>query len=542
MSPVDSYGPQSLKRLLSDWQTAVSGTELLLPPPYEGPDLQVVNLVEHTGLVVPGSCFVARVRTTSDGHQYIPQAISAGAKVIVAQQTAVSLNLTLPPDVVYLTVADSNEANAWLAAAWYRFPSHEMVVVGITGTDGKTTTANILYTLLHQAGYQVGLLSTLRAVIGETEEPLALHVTTPEAPIVQQFLRRMVDAGVTHCVLETTSHALAQHRVTGVQYDMAIITNIVHEHLDYHGSLEAYVEAKATLFEMVANRGEQQTAVSPTIILNPDDPISYARLRQVNGARQLTYGLVSANLDMTATDITLAAGQTRFQLHLEDRTIPVSSQLFGLFNVYNMMAAAAAAAVLGVSDDQIQAGLAAVGIIYGRMHTISATLPFTVIVDFAHTPSSLENAIGAAREMLNRSGKNGRVITVFGSAGLRDKEKRTIMAQLSARDADLTILTAEDPRTESLADILESMAQGCQQAGGIEGENFWRIPDRGRAIQFALQQGQPHDILLICGKGHEQSMCFGTTEYPWDDVVATRQIIEAFQQGAPTPNLGLPTF
>ncbi|MCA9931983.1 MAG: UDP-N-acetylmuramoyl-L-alanyl-D-glutamate--2,6-diaminopimelate ligase [Anaerolineales bacterium] len=547
---------RSLKQLLSAWKTAVSHTTYAQPPDYNGPDVMLTNLVEHTSKVEPGSGFVARVRTGTDGHPYIPQAIERGAKLIVAQRPASALNLELPDDVVYLVVDDTAVALAWLSAAWYGFPSRELVMVGVTGTDGKTTTVNILHAILQAAGLQAGILSTLRAVIGDREEPLALHVTTPEAPVIQAYLRRMADAGMTHCVLETTSHGLAQHRVTAVDFDIAVVTNITHEHLDYHNTWDDYAAAKKRLFDYVANpqpiQTDKPTNVAKTIILNQDDTASYALLSQINTPAVLTYSIENDEASLFANDIVLNPWSTQYQLHLTNKptnqppatsySIPIETSMFGLFNVLNMLAAAAAATALGMTPVQIQAGLKQMGVLYGRMQTIDKNQPFHVLVDFAHTPNGLEKAIDAARRTLEQANGGGRVITVFGSAGKRDPAKRRLMAEISARDADLTVLTAEDPRTESLTDILETMAAGCRTQGGVEGKTFWRIPDRGQAIYFALTQAQKDDLVLICGKGHEQSMCFVTTEYPWDDINATEAALDAFLAHQPMPNLGLPTF
>jgi UDP-N-acetylmuramoyl-L-alanyl-D-glutamate--2,6-diaminopimelate ligase len=243
---------RSLKKLLADWKSAVADSDLCQPPEYDGPDIAVTRLTEKSGEVEPGACFVARVRANSDGHPFIGKAIQNGASLILAQRPAAALDLIVPEDVVYLQVADTAESLAWMAAAWQGFPSRELVTIGITGTDGKTTTANILYDIMRAAGIEAGLLSTIRAIIGDIEETLELHVTTPEAPVIQRHLRRMVDAGLTHCILETTSHGLAQHRVTAVDFDIAVVTNITHEHLDYHGDYESYVAAKLRLFRMVA--------------------------------------------------------------------------------------------------------------------------------------------------------------------------------------------------------------------------------------------------------------------------------------------------
>ncbi len=532
---------RSLHDLLSRWQAVTTGTNLPPPPIYTDRDIRLTALVEHTAQVRPGACFVARVRETSDGHPYIPQAIANGAALIVGQHDPATFSFSLPEQVPYIQVADSSLAEAWLAAAWEDFPGRELPIIGITGTDGKTTTANILYAMLKAAGWRVGLLSTLRAFIGDQEETLALHVTTPEAPVVQRYLRRMVQTGITHCILETTSHSLAQNRVAAIPFDVAVVTNITHEHLDYHGSWEAYLAAKTRLFTALLETGWRtipgRVRRPKTAVLNRDDQ-SYAHLSALELPRQLSYSLEHP-AGIHASNIRYRADGTIFSLHLPD-TPPITSihaHLPGDFNLYNMLAAAGAAYALGIPREAVRAGLEQVRALTGRMQPIDEGQPFPVIVDFAHTPNGLAKAIEAARRMAP-----GRIITVFGSAGKRDVAKRTLMAEISGRDADLTVLTAEDPRTESLDDILAAMAAGCASMGGVEGATFWRVADRGRAIYFALGLARPGDLVLVCGKGHEQSMCFGTTEYPWDDVRATKTALRAFLQGEPMPDLGLPTF
>ena len=555
--------PKSLKKLLSDWAGAVDGSNLPQPPAYSGPDLLLTDLVEHSAQVTAGSCFIARVRTGTDGHAYIGQAIMNGARLILGQRDPNDLDVDLT-GITYLQVIDSAAAEAWLAAAWYDFPSRQLIITGVTGTDGKTTTVNILFNILQTAGIRVGMLSTLKASIGGDEEPLALHVTTPEAPVVQQYLRRMVEAGLSHCILEVTSHGLAQERVGAVNFDVAVVTNITHEHLDYHGNYEAYLSTKAQLFEKLStgipaspktNLGERRgmpagpvdpfganlDSRKPTAVLNQDDS-SYTRLSAIPVPQRLTYGLGrqpgSPLPEISASDLVYGTHRTHFSLLLpQTAPLPVTASLVGSFNVYNMLAAAGAAFALAIDPQLIRVGLESVQQLDGRMQQVQQGQSFQVVVDFAHTPNALAQAIAAGRRICS-----SRLITVFGSAGKRDVDKRRLMAELSAREADLTILTAEDPRTESLADILEMMATGCRSQGGREGHSFWRVPDRGQAIYFAVSLAQPGDLVLICGKGHEQSMCFGVVEHPWDDVRAAETALESFLAGKSMPDLGLPTY
>ena len=530
---------KSLKQLLQTWQNATADTNYPPPPAYSGSDIPVACLVDHTAHVVKHACFVARVRPTTDGHPHIPQAIANGATLIIGQRPPADLPAPIPPHVTYLQVSDTAETLAYLAAAWHGFPSKQLTVIGVTGTDGKTSTISILFELLRAHGLRTGLISTINAILGDQEESTGLHVTTPTAPDVQKYLRKMVDAGLTHCILETTSHGLAQHRVTAVDYDLAVVTNITSEHLDYHGTLEAYFTAKARLFEMAA----QDSHYPLRLILNRDDT-SYERLNAIRPDCVLDYGLQDRPEQppaLRATDIAYTAQSTNFTLHAPaSNSAPISASLVGEFNIYNMLAAAATAHALNIPLPTIKQGLEAVALISGRMERIDEGQPFLVIVDFAHTTSSLANAITAARTMC--ASPASRIITLFGSAGKRDVIKRRTMAETAAQQSDLTILTAEDPRTDSLDEILETMAAGCLAYNGRENETFWRIKDRGRAIHFALSLATPQDIVLICGKGHEQSMCFGTTEYPWDDRLATRQALQAHLTQSPMPDLGLPTF
>jgi len=538
----------SLRTLLHRWRLAVNGTSYLQPPVYTGPDVFIHHFSDHSGEAGPGIGFVARVRTGTDGHPWIGQAIAAGAPLIIAQRSPADVGVTVPDGVAYLQVADTAEAVAWLAAALYDFPAQQMTIIGVTGTNGKTTTVELIYRILRQAGLHAGMISTIRAVIGDAEEPTGLHVSTPEAPVMQRLLRRMADSGVTHCVLETTSHGLAQHRVTGVEFDISVMTNITHEHLDYHGSFAAYLAAKMRLFHLLNQplaHYQKRIKVGKTAVYNRDDPESYPVIKAVSGPRHFTYSRKDEQANLgTRTVVTNPQG-TFAELQERDlpgKLFPVNSRLLGEFNVRNMLAAAGAARALGLKWESIQAGLEDVGRLYGRMHQVDKGQPFILHVDFAHTPDGLEKAIQAARGILEQSRDGGRIITVFGSAGKRDPEKRRLMAEISSELADLTVLTAEDPRTESLDAILEAMAAGCRTRGGVEGKHFWRIPDRGQAIYFACTRAKPEDFVLICGKGHEQSMCFGTVEHPWDDVNAAEAALAAFLADEPMPDLGLPTY
>jgi UDP-N-acetylmuramoyl-L-alanyl-D-glutamate--2,6-diaminopimelate ligase len=475
-------------------------------------DPAITSITLDSRQVEPGTLFVAIKGLNRDGHAYIRDAIARGAAAVMGTETVGGL------DVPYIRVGEARPALAHLAAAFHDFPARDLTVIGVTGTDGKTTTSNYIYRILQAAGKRVGMISTVNAVIGDRVLDTGFHVTTPEAPDVQRYLAQMVAAGLTHVVLEATSHGLAQDRVAACDFDVGVVTNITHEHLDYHGSYEAYRAAKGRLFTSLAESTFKPSQNLPAAVLNRDDQ-SYEYLQGLihPPVRQISYG-TDPEAGLSASEIRGSSSGLRFVATGPDFEMEMSTALLGGYNVYNALAALSATVMgLGVEPDAARRGVAALDGIPGRMESIDLGQDFLAIVDFAHTPNALRRALEAVRPMTS-----GRVIAVFGSAGLRDREKRRLMAEVSAQLADLTVLTAEDPRTESLDAILAEMAAGAESQGGVEGKTFWRVPDRGGAIRFALDLAQPGDVVVACGKGHEQSMCFGTKEYPWDDRTAMR--------------------
>jgi UDP-N-acetylmuramoyl-L-alanyl-D-glutamate--2,6-diaminopimelate ligase len=480
------------------------------------PSLSITGIAFDSRAVQPGYLFVALRGHVVDGHDFIKQAIEAGAVVVVGERELGAL------PVPYLRVENSRQSLTWLAAAFYGWPGRKLTVIGVTGTDGKTTTSNLIYRILLTAGLKTGMISTVNALIGNEVLDTGFHVTTPDAPDVQRYLARMVDAGLTHVVLETTSHGWAQHRVDACEFDLAVITNITHEHLDEHGSYENYRAAKGRLFTSLESTLPKPHGNPRLAVLNLDDS-SYKYLNDITTVQKVTYSQKKGG-DVRAVDVTYTPTGMRFEAQGQNFRCPVQTSLVGLYNVSNCLAALTATVVgLGITPQVAAEGVASLSGIPGRMEAIDLGQGFSAIVDFAHTPNALKVTLEAARELTN-----GRVIAIFGSAGLRDKEKRRMMAEISAELADLSVLTAEDPRSESLDGILEEMAAGAKSKGKREGESFWRVPDRGEAIRMALQLAGPGDIVLACGKGHEQSMCFGTTEYLWDDRMAMRAALAEY--------------
>ncbi len=521
-----------LSRLIAALPDAYAQTQ-----PQSDPDITLITADSRQ--VIPGALFVAYPGVSVDGHNFIASALERGAIAIVGEKAPIELDqitrysLLVTP---YLQIRSGRAAFAWLNAAWYGFPARQLIMIGVTGTDGKTTTSNLIHSILTAAGIQAGLVSSVNAVIGERILDTGLHTTTPNADEVQRYLAEMVRAGMTHCVLEATSHGLAQQRVAGCEFDLAVVTNITHEHLDVHGSLEAYRAAKGLLFQSLASahgKGLRKAA-----ILNNDDS-SNRYLREwiersvQQGLHQpeiITYA-VDQPAHWNAFDIDYRPDAIHFNLIGRGRLIEIATTLVGEYNVSNCLAAIAAAVDgLGVDPQYARSGIAALKGIPGRMERIDAGQSFTAIVDFAHTPNALDRSIAAARTMTR---ERGQVIVAFGCAGLRDREKRTLMGEVAGRAADKIVITAEDPRTESLDDIIDVIARALIAQGRAEGVDFWRVPDRGEALAFACSLAKPGDVVMACGKGHEQSMCFDSIEYSWDD----REALRAALQGRPLKTL-----
>ena len=487
-----------------------------LSSPSAIPDVEVSGIAIDSRAVNPGYLFVAMKGGSVNGHDYIQKAIENGAAAIIGDKELSGLSIP------YIRLENPRQALTWLAAAYYNWPARKLTVIGVTGTDGKTTTSNIIHKILVTAGIRAGMISTVNAVIGDEVLDTGFHVTTPDAHDVQRYLAKMVEAGLTHVVLETTSHGWAQHRVDACEFDVAVVTNITHEHFDEHGSYENYRAAKARLFSSLEITRQKPQGNPRLGVINRDDR-SFEFLNELIKTRKLSYGMGDSS-DVRAEDVEYSSSGIKFTAVSNDFRVGIESGLVGAYNISNCLAALTAAIYgLGIDPQVAAQGIASLDGIPGRMEQINLGQNFIAIVDFAHTPNALKVTLEAGRKMTQ-----GRVISIFGSAGLRDKEKRRMMAETSIELADLSILTAEDPRTESLDGILEEMAEGARSMGGREGETFWRIPDRGDAIKFALRLAKEGDIVLSCGKGHEQSMCFGKTEYLWDDRTAMRAALSEF--------------
>ncbi len=385
------------------------------------------------------------------------------------------------------------------------FPSRGFKVIGVTGTNGKTSTAFMIHRMLHEAGYTVGLMSTVGYGIGADIKPQVHHMTNVSVPELMQRLKWMKRQKVEWLVLETTSHALAQHRVWGVPYSVAVYTNITHEHLAYHRTFERYREAKRQLF-VLANRNKRGLR---TGIINAEDP--GAELFTNSIAHPLTYGINKG--DIRAHNIKLSSKGVQYQAEIGTDTYDIHCQIPGTFNVYNSLAAVGVGRALGLTKQQIEQGIAALEGVEGRMKTVDGGQNFGVIVDYAHTPDSFEKLFKDMRPVVK-----GKLIVLFGSLGQGDKGKRPLQGKLAGTYADEVVLCEEDDRQEDGQAIMEEIAAGVESAGKIRDKNLFLVHERPAAISFALKRASKGDTVLLLGKGHEKTIEHADGEHPWDEV------------------------
>jgi len=494
-------------------------------------DVEISSLAYDSRAVRHGSLFVAIRGFHTDGHAYIPQALERGAAAVVYEEREWA-----PSGITGVRVPDSRTALAPLAVAFYGHPGREMRVVGVTGTDGKTTTTFLISAVLEAGGYTTGLMGTVDFKVAGRQWANDTRQSTPEAPEVQALLREMVDSGCDYAVVEATSHALSARwrRLDGCAFDVAVLTNVTHEHLDFHGSVEQYRRDKARLFEMLGEESPlsvvssqlqgamghgqrtmdngQRTKQRKVAIANADDPHHRMFLDTAPpGATRLTYA-VNRPADVRAHDIVSTREGLRFRVTTPLGETEMRLKLTGDFNVANALAALTAGLAEGVPLDACVRALAAIPGVRGRMERIEMGQPFTVLVDYAHTPGAFEKLMGIIRPLTA-----GNLIAVFGSAGERDREKRPIQGEVAARFCDLLVLTDEDPRLEDREAIIAEIAAGAERAGKREGSGYLRIPDRPAAIRAAFARARPGDIVLLLGKGHEGCIFYGEGKIPWDE-------------------------
>jgi UDP-N-acetylmuramoyl-L-alanyl-D-glutamate--2,6-diaminopimelate ligase len=488
--------------------------------------IQIRGVTDDSRAVQPGMLFVAVPGLHVDGHDYVGLAADRGAAAAIVERPLPEV--ALPQLIVERASAALASAASW----WYGDPSHELGVVGITGTDGKTTTSFLAIAALEAAGLSSGLVGTVVTKIGRTRESNPEHMTTPGAPFLQRALRAMVRAGNRAAVVETTSHGLAADRVTGIAYDVAVLTNLTHEHLEFHGSWEAYRDAKLLLFERLAAGPANPTkeidgrAWPKAAIVNADDPNagSFVGVAQEAGARIVTYG-TDASADVRAVRVEEDPQRLRIAYEAPSGAATLELRLAGRFNVHNALAVVAIGEVLGLDPAAIRGGLAGVEGVPGRMERLDAGQPFGVVIDYAHSPASLEKVLGLLAPLA--AARGGEVIAVFGSAGERDTDKRPMMGRIAGQLCRLVFVTDEDPRGEDSEAILDAIARGAESAGKRRDRDLWLIADRPTAIAAAFERARPGDIVLLAGKGHEQSIIGPDGPVPYDERTAALDALAA---------------
>jgi UDP-N-acetylmuramoyl-L-alanyl-D-glutamate--2,6-diaminopimelate ligase len=480
-------------RLLGELVAEAEGARLLAGDPAT----RIGGVTNDTRRLRPGDLFVAVPGLERDGLEFVPEAVARGAAAIATERALGGLS----PVVV---VPSARRALADLSAAFYGHPSRDLPVIGVTGTDGKTSTTHLLAAILEAHGLQAGWLTTVNTKIGGELRPNAADHTTPEAPIIQRTLAEMRQARLDVAIVETSSHALELERVRATHFRVGVFTNLSPEHINFHGTFEAYRAAKRKLFERLPGEG--------LAVLNADDPNSET-MREATRARVRTYGL-QADADLSASDIRLSATGTTF--NLLPAGAQVRTQLVGRFNVANWLAAYAAATYFGATPEDLVCAAQHQAPVPGRMNLVHAGQPFAVVVDFAHTPQALEKALDTVRSLIG-----GRLLLAFGLAGGRDYANRPVMGRLAASKSDFFVITSDDPGHEDAAAIAEQIAAGARAGGGT----FVVELDRRNAIRRLFERAGPGDAVLLAGKGHEQRMVVGDERRPWNDARVAAEVL-----------------
>lgn len=483
-------------------------TELLSCIPYFNSKSNLDN-IEVSGIeidsrkVKKGDLFVCITGFLTDGHLYIDDAIENGAIAILTQKPVEANRPTIQ-------VNDTSRALAMLATRLYDYPTKQLPLIGVTGTNGKTTVTYILEKIFKQYQKKTGIIGTIHMKIGDDAYPA--ENTTPNALELQRTFRKMVDEKVDQAIMEVSSHALDLGRVFGSEFDIAVFTNLTQDHLDYHPSIEDYLRAKTLLFSQLGNSYNREK--NKFAIINEDEPSSHL-LKRSTAQHIITYGC-QTEADVYATEIDLSASGTKFNLHTPIGSTMVNSKLIGKFNVYNMLAATAAAISAKVPLSIIKEALEWMNGVNGRFEVIDNDLPFTVIVDYAHTPDSLENVLKTIKDFQPR-----KLYVIVGCGGDRDKSKRPLMAKIALKYGDYAFFTSDNPRTEDPEQILDDMVSGLEKTNDYE-----VIIDRKEAIYKAIQVADENDVILIAGKGHETYQQIGHRKYDFDDRIVAKDAIK----------------
>lgn len=462
---------------------------------YTGENVDVLSIEYDSRKVKPGSMFCCIVGLLFDGHTFAEAAVQNGAAALLVERE-------LPLHVPQIVVKNARKAMAEMAAAFYGYPQREMQMLGVTGTNGKTTTTYMVKAIAEHAGKKVGIIGTIRNMIGS--ESIHTDRTTPESVDLFRILRMMADARVDLVVMEVSSHSLDQFRVHGIKFDVALFTNLTQDHLDYHKTFDNYLAAKKTLF-LNAKKA----------VVNVDDPYADRIMEGLN-IPILTFG-VRDRADISATDIDITTKGVQFDLHTPNGDVRMKLPIPGLFSVFNAMGAAGMAQAIGIKLPMIKDGLECLTSVSGRLEPVHTGLPFSVFVDYAHTPDALENVLKTVREFAK-----SRVICVFGCGGDRDRAKRPIMGEIAGRFSDFAVITSDNPRTEDPMSIIDSIEEGMKKSG----TQYVIIENRKEAIRFAIGKAKPRDVILVAGKGHENYQEINGTKYHFDDKEIIEELIK----------------
>jgi UDP-N-acetylmuramoyl-L-alanyl-D-glutamate--2,6-diaminopimelate ligase len=470
-------------------------------------DRVIENMAYDSRVVGPASLFVCLHGAHVDGHNYIDKAVQCGAVAVIVDKA-----VTYDGDITVVKVDDTRTAMQILAPFFYDYPSRKVRLIGVTGTNGKTTTTYLLASVLKTAGFKVGVIGTIQTLVGD--KVLPVKNTTPDVIDLQQILVQMAEAGLDYVVMEVSSHALAMHRVAGCEFDGAIFTNLTQDHLDYHKTLENYRDAKALLFQSL---GQAPTKNNKWAVVNIDDAAGQTMVDSSAG-KVYTYSLHGQG-NLQAYNMQVAARKLQFTVRGAFGELSLSLKITGLFNVYNSLAAIGAALAEKIPSVSIKLALEQFTTVPGRFEIVETGQAFTVIVDYAHTPDGLENILKTARQITT-----GRIITVFGCGGDRDRTKRPIMGQLAAKYSDVVIATSDNPRSEDPLAILKEVEVGILAALAPK-QHYEMIPDRRQAIATALKAAQVADIVMIAGKGHETYQILKDRTIDFDDRQVVRELI-----------------
>ena len=472
-----------MSKTLEELALLVQGTKII------GDSSTLITGIEHDSRkITAGNLFVCMEGAHVDGHNFINSAVEKGAVAILTTHE----NINLPKNISALVVPDMLKTLAIIVPYFYDFPAKKMRVIGITGTNGKTTTTYLIREILIRAGFKVGLIGTIQMMIGE--EIFPVHNTTPNVMDLQKTFAEMLSKNVDYVVMEVSSHAIAENRIAGIDFNVAVFTNLTQDHLDYHKTLENYRDTKAKLFARAKD----------FVVVNVDDAAGAVMLQNAS-CQKITYS-IEKNSDFRAENVDVHAGGTSFNVG----NLNLNLHLTGKFNVYNALSAVGVARAENISTDTIKAALEAFKSVSGRFERVYAEIPFTVIVDYAHTPDGVKNVIETARQIV----KN-KIITVFGCGGDRDNTKRPIMGRLAAELSDIVIATSDNPRSEDPEKILAEIEVGIKEK--IGGKQYECIPDRKAAIFRAIEIAQAGDIVLILGKGHENYQILRDKTIHFDD-------------------------